>query len=116
MPGLADLPLLIFGSFLLLFLTAVAAVVRLLWKQRRKAHEYGYPSLSAYLRAAPRTDAERKDAADLALKGLVVCLLGVVFPPVLLVGLFPLFYGGRKLVYAWMGLGLLDDGEKRREA
>jgi hypothetical protein len=30
-------------------------------------------------------------------------------PPVLLIGLFPLFYGVRKIVYASMGLGLVDD-------
>ena len=28
-------------------------------------------------------------------------------------GLIPLFYGGRKLVYASMGLGLVDDGDQR---
>jgi hypothetical protein len=57
----------------------------------------------------PRRDS---DAADLALKGLVFCMLGLLFPPFVLVGLLPLFYGGRKLVYASMGLGLVDDGEQ----
>lgn len=104
-------PELIILSLLLLFLAAIAIAVRLLWRQGRKARAYGYPSLSAYLRAAPRTDAERRDAADLALKGLVICLLGLIFPPMLLAGLFPFFYGARKLVYAWMGLGLLDDAD-----
>lgn len=59
----------------------------------------------------PRSDDERKDAADLALKGLVFCLLGLLFAPMVLIGLLPLFYGGRKLVYASMGLGLVDDRE-----
>ena len=40
------------------------------------------------------------------------CVLGVVFAPFVLIGLVPLFYGGRKLVYASMGLGLVDDGEQ----
>ena len=78
----------------------------------RRAKRFGYPSTRAYLRAAPRNDEERRDAADLALKGLVFCMLGMLFPPLVLVGLLPLFYGGRKLVYASMGLGLVDDGEQ----
>ena len=90
----------------------IAVIVALLRGQRRKASHYGYPSLAAYLRAAPRTDAEKRDAADLALKGLVLCLLGLIFPPLLLIGLFPFFYGARKLVYASLGLGLVDDGER----
>ena len=72
------------------------------------------PSTRAYLRATPRSDEERRDAADLALKGLVLCMLGLLFPPFVLVGLIPLFYGGRKLVYASMGLGLVDDGDQPR--
>ena len=79
---------------------------------RRRTKRFGYPSTGAYLRAAPRSDAERRDAADLALKGLVFCMLGLLFPPLVLVGLIPLFYGGRKLVYASMGLGLVDDGDQ----
>jgi hypothetical protein len=87
----------------------VVVLVLLLRSQQRKARHAGYPSLGAYLRAAPRSDDERRDAADLALKGAVICLLGFIFPPVLLIGLFPLFYGVRKLMYAQMGLGLVDD-------
>lgn len=78
----------------------------------RRARRLGYPSTGAYLRAAPRSDAEKRDAADLALKGLVLCVLGMLFAPVILVGLVPLFYGARKLVYASMGLGLVDDGDQ----
>jgi hypothetical protein len=77
-----------------------------------KAKRFGYSSTVAYLRAVPRTDAEKQDAADVALKGLVLCLLGVIFSPFVLAGLIPLFYGGRKVVYASMGLGLVDDGEQ----
>lgn len=93
------------------FAGGVVVIVKMLRGQQRKAEHYGYPSLAAYLRAAPRTDEEKRDAADLALKGLVLCLLGLIFPPLLLVGLFPFFYGARKLVCASMGLGLVDDGE-----
>ena len=105
------LPFLIFGWFLGLLLLAIVMVVFLIRGQNRQAREFGYPSLGAYLRAAPQTDAEKRAAADLALKGAVICLLGFIFPPALLIGLFPFFYGARKLVYAQMGLGLLDDGE-----
>jgi hypothetical protein len=78
----------------------------------RRAKQFGYESTRAYLRAAPRSDEERRDAADLALKGVVFCALGLLFAPIVLVGLIPLFYGGRKLVYASMGLGLVDDGDQ----
>jgi hypothetical protein len=78
----------------------------------RRAKRFGYPSMRAYLRAAPRSDPEKRDAADLALKGLVVCMLGLIFPPFILFGLFPLFYGARKLAYASMGLGLVDDADQ----
>lgn len=87
-------------------------VARLLRSQRRLAREAGFPSLSAYLQAAPQTDQEKQAAVDLALKGVVICLLGLIVPPLLLLGLFPLFYGVRKIIYASMGLGLLDDARR----
>ena len=80
----------------------------------RRAKRLGFGSTRAYPRAAPRTDDERRDAVDLALKGLVVCVIGILIPPLVLVGLIPLFYGGRKLMYASMGLGLVDDGNEPR--
>jgi hypothetical protein len=91
---------------------ALVLVVVLIRGQRRKAGRAGYPSLSAYLRAAPRTDEEKRDAADLALGGLVICMSGLIFPPLLLVGLWPFFYGTRKVVYALMGLGLAEDPDQ----
>jgi hypothetical protein len=108
------------GVFYIVFFGGLAALavgagvaVFVLWDhQVRKASEGGYPSLVAYLRAAPRTDAEKRDAADLALKGLVLCMLGLLFPPLMLLGLFPFFYGARKVVYASMGLGLADDADQ----
>ena len=80
----------------------------------KRAKRFGYPSTREYLRAAPRTDEEKRDAVDMALKGLALCVLGLVFPPFVLAGLVPLFYGGRKMAYASMGLGLVDDGHSRR--
>lgn len=80
----------------------------------KRAKRFGYPGTGAYLRAAPRSDEEKRDAADLALKGLACCLLGILLPPLVLAGLLPLFYGGRKFLYASMGLGLIDDPDLPR--
>ena len=99
----------------LLLLAAVAVVpvgiALFAWTFGRRARRFGYPSTGAYLRSAPGTDLEKRDAADLALRGLVLCVLGLLLPPFVLVGLVPLFYGGRKLLYASMGLGLVDDAD-----
>jgi hypothetical protein len=104
---------LIWGMLLMLVvILAVGTVVLFMVIAGRRAKRFGYDSRRAYLRAAPRTDEERRDAADLALKGLVLCMLGKLFGPLVLVGLIPLFYGGRKLIYASMGLGLVNDGEE----
>jgi hypothetical protein len=102
--------LLILGTFVLAPL-ALGLIGVVLYKVMagRRARRFGYESPRAYLRAAPRSDEEKRDAADLALKGLVFCVLGLIFAPFVLIGLIPLFYGGRKLVYASMGLGLVDD-------
>lgn len=104
------------GVFMDLLLAVVLIVVLgaivLFWVQSaRRAKRFGYPSTRAYLRAAPRSDPEKRDAADLVVKGLVFCALGTFFSPFVLVGVIPLFYGGRKLVYASMGLGLVDDAD-----
>jgi hypothetical protein len=102
--------LIIISLFVLPAIVTVVVVVAFWLRLPKMARRFGYPSTFAYLRAAPRSDAEKRDAADMTLKGLVWCLLGMIFSPLVLVGLVPLFYGGRKLAYAWMGLGLVDDG------
>lgn len=104
--------LILISIFAIPVVVALVLVVMVLPALRRQARQAGYPSIGAYLRAAPRTDQEKRDAADLALKGLVICLLGLLFPPLLLIGLFPFFYGARKLVYSSMGLGLVDDARE----
>ena len=106
--GIGVPELLILGPLLVVLVIPIAIVVFMVLVGRR-GKRFGYPSTGAYLRAAPRSDAEKRDAADLALRGVVFCALGLVFSPFILVGLVPLFYGGRKLVYASMGLGLVDD-------
>jgi hypothetical protein len=91
---------------------AAGAVALFLLRLRRHARRFGYGSTLSYLRAVPRSDAEKRDAADLALKGLMFCLVGLILPPLILIGLVPLYYGGRKVLYAFMGLGLVDDGDE----
>ena len=92
----------------------VAMVVLFNLISGRRAKRFGYGSRMAYLRGIPRSDDERRDAADLTMKGLALCMLGLLFPPAVLIGIMPLFYGGRKLAYASMGLGLVDDGDRPR--
>ena len=106
--------LMILGFVALPVLATVAGLVWFWMKLRRRAKRFGYPTTRAYLRAIPQSDDEKRDAADLALKGLVGCVLGMMFPPLILVGLVPLYYGGRKFTYASMGLGLVDDPDQSR--
>ena len=106
------LPFLTVGAVLLApaLVALLAAVVRI----RRAARRLGYPSSRAYLQAVPRSDAEKRDAGGLALMGLVLCMLGIMVGPLVLVGIVPLFYGARKVIYASMGLGLIDDADELR--
>lgn len=103
------LPLVFILGVPALVIAGTAVATFLLFRSlRRRAREQGHPGLRAYLRATPRTDEEKRDAADLALKGLVICLVGMIFAPAILFGLIPFFYGARKVVYASMGLGFAD--------
>ena len=104
---------------ILLVLLAVALVLVLfglvMWgASKRRARRVGYASVGEYLRAVPRSDEEKQDAVDLALKGLAICLVGLFLTPLFLIGVFPLYYGTRKVLYAFMGLGLVDDADKRK--
>ena len=105
--------LVIFFIAVIVFVAVVTSVAVVLWKRlRRNAQRAGYGSVTGYLRSTPGSDREKREAVDLALIGLVLCFLGLMFPPLLLIGLFPLFYGTRKIVYSAMGLGLVDDAEE----
>lgn len=83
------------------------------WYYGSRARRFGYPTRRAYIRAMPRTDEEKQEAVDQALTGLIICFIGVVFFPLLLIGGFPLYIGGRKLAAALLGLGLLGDADSR---
>jgi hypothetical protein len=94
-------------------LVVVAAIVVYRGFYDRRAARFGYASRAQYMAAVPQTDAEKREAVDQALKGLAICILGLFFPPLLLVGLLPLFIGGRKMAWSSMGLGLADDLDSR---
>ena len=99
------LPLLLLVGLLVLVL-----IVYLQWRGR--ARRAGYRSVRADLRAVPRTDEEKRHAVDLAARGLGWCLLGILFPPLVLVGVFPFVYGARKLFLAWLGVGIDDEPDE----
>ncbi len=91
---------LFFFVLLVLFILFVAPI--LIW--RSQLRQRGYPGLRAYLRELPKTDLEKMDAAELTLKGLVLCVLGLLFPPLVVIGLAPLYYGMRKLAAVQLGI------------
>ena len=88
---------LLFAAWIAVFLVPV-----LIW--RRSVRRRGYPGLRAYLRELPMTEEEKLDAAELTLKGVAVCILGLLFPPLVLIGLVPLYYGGRKVAAVALGI------------
>jgi len=86
----------LFLSLMLLAITlGVFLTPILIWRTR--VRQRGYDGLLPYLRELPWTDEQKWDAVELTLKGLVLCLLALLFPPILLIGLVPLYYGLRKL-------------------
>jgi hypothetical protein len=92
-------------------------VVLLVWsliavfRTRRRALQAGYKRVSEYMLAAPRNDREKREAVNMAFRGLALCLVGIVFAPLLLLGVFPLYYGGRKIALALLGTDLLVDDD-----
>ena len=94
-------------------LLVVGVPLSLLGRCRRHALQAGYSGLRPFLRSIPRTDAEKLFAVEMTLKGVVLCALGFLFPPLLLVGVFAFYYGARKLGIAWLGLEILDQGGQR---
>jgi len=110
-PSLMNMAILITITVAAALVVLIVAAVKVRNHLRHQAQRLGYPSLSAYLSASPRTDEEKREAVSMGLVGLILCLLGLILPPFMLIGLFPLFYGARKVAWASMGLGLVDDAD-----
>lgn len=106
---------LVLMALLVTFVTGAAIMIFVVKRLRQNAVAAGYPGVHAYLRAVPRNDEEKRQAVDLALKGVILCGLGLFFPPMILVGVVPFYYGSRKLILVWLGLDILaemDDGDR----
>ena len=102
------------GGLLLVVLPFVFFLLPLLiWRGRIRRQ--GYPGLQAYLRELPRTDEERLDAVEMTLKGAMLCLLGLLFPPILIIGVVPLYFGLRKLAAMRLGIKSLEKNQATEE-
>ena len=110
MPSRETLKLVVVVGSVVLLLAgwiAVFLVPVVIW--RRNVRTRGYPGLLAYLRELPQTQEEKMDAIELTLKGVVICALGLLIPPLVLVGLVPLYYGARKLASVTLGIKAAGD-------
>ena len=97
--------------FLALAVSFLVVAVTIIRGLKAKAVAAGYSGVHEYLRAAPRNDEEKLEAVDMALKGAVLFIAGLIFPPLILFGLFPFYYGTRKLCLTSFGLGPMENGE-----
>jgi hypothetical protein len=89
--------LLLLAGWILVLLVPI-----LVWRGRVRRR--GYAGLMAYLRELPHTEAETLDAIELALKGAVLCLISLLFPPLVLIAVVPFYYGARKVASAALGI------------
>jgi hypothetical protein len=100
------------GGFILVFLLIV-----LVWslvaigRTRQRARQAGFKGIRDYMLAVPRNDREKREAVNMAFRGLALCLIGIVLTPLLLLGLPPLYYGGRKITLVLLGTDLLADDD-----
>jgi len=96
------------GLLLVVVFLGLCLLPILIWRGRLRKR--GYPGIGAYLRELPQTEEQRLDAVDLTLKGTVLCGLGLLFPPLILIGLVPLYYGARKLLVTKLGITGAKEG------
>ncbi len=99
------------GLILLILLIVLAWSLVALGRSRRRARQAGYKGIFDHMRAVPRNDREKREAVNMAFRGLALCLLGIVLTPLLLFGLPSLYYGGRKITLALLGTDLLADDD-----
>jgi thiosulfate reductase cytochrome b subunit len=106
----AEITVWIFVGILLVLLLLVWCLIALR-RTHRRARQAGFKRISDYMLAAPRNDQEKREAVNMAFRGLALCVIGIVLTPLLLLGVFPLYYGGRKISLALLGLDLLDEDD-----
>jgi hypothetical protein len=109
-PGWERLLSIVGGFVLFAVLLALFLLPLLIWRARVRRR--GYPGLRVYLHMLPQSEEEQLDAVELTLKGAVLCILGLLFPPLILLGVVPLYYGARKLAAMRVGIG--GTGENRQ--
>jgi hypothetical protein len=99
------------GLIMLILLIVLVWSLIALSRTRQRARQAGFKGISDYMRAVPRNDREKREAVNMAFRGLALCLLGIVLTPLLLLGLPSLYYGGRKITLALLGMDLLADDD-----
>ncbi len=106
------------AGFLVLILIVLTIILLILLRFRwmPRIRRAGYRGLGDFLRRIPTTPAQKRDALDLLLRGIVVFAVGCVLIPYFVVGLIMVYYGARKLLMAWMGLGVLEDVDEPQPA
>ncbi len=92
------------GLILLLLVGWIIVLLAPILVWRSRVRRRGYPGLMAYLRELPHTEQETLDAIELTLKGVVLCVIGLLFPPLVLIAVVPLYYGARKVASAALGI------------
>jgi hypothetical protein len=100
------------GGFILLILLIVLvwSLVRI-GRTRQRARQAGFKGIREHMLAVPRNDREKREAVNMAFRGLALCLIGIVLTPLLLLGLPPLYYGGRKIILVLLGVDLLAEDD-----
>jgi hypothetical protein len=99
-----------------LLLIGVLLLLLRIWRVRLRRHGYlgikdYFRKSKARLRKLPQTDEEKLAAVELTLKGAVLFVLGLFFFPLIVIGLVPLYYGGRKLASIRLGLQEVEEEE-----
>jgi hypothetical protein len=100
----------VFGIVVVLYILVRSLIA--LGRTRKRALQAGFKRISDYMLAAPRNDQEKREAVDMAFRGLAICVVGIaIFEPLILFGVFPLYYGARKITLAVLGMDLIVDDD-----
>ena len=109
-PGVNVVPFLIAVLYFSMLMAIITVFFLFFRGVRRRAKQMGYANCRSYLRAIPKNDVEKQDAVSMAAKGMAICVLGVIFPPIIILGLIPLYYGVRKC-----GIIIIGHNQRKRQ-